>query len=477
LEEPLPSGGSCLLGSLNLSNFVVKPFTSEAHIDKDALQKAVKIATKALNEVLIQGKYLHPLEEQRDSVDKWRQIGLGTMGMADMLIKLGIKYGSDACTIVLDDIYKTIAYYALEASNELVKDQGAFPNCKPDILEKACFLHNVMKEEDPLFESIKKYGLANSQLLTCAPTGSIATMIQASTGVEPNFALNYTRKTQSLHGKDTYYTVEAGIVQDYRKVTGNIENLPEYFVTSEDILPKDRIKVQSILQKYTDAAISSTINLKNEATKQDVYDIYINAWLEGLKGITLYRAGCAREAVLSTTKQREDVNTIISTSAPKRPKNLDADYYQIKSGGETFIVLVGLYNNRPYEVFAFKPNTNSNVKEHQGTITKKGKMKYSYHSDLIDIPNLEDANFNIEEKATTLYISMLLRHGVDIKYIIKTAKKVNDNITSFSKAICRILSKYVEAEYSGETCPNCGGKIINEGGCKHCESCEYSKCE
>ena len=474
-EEPLPSGGSCLLGSLNLSEFVVNPFTPKAFIDQPSLVYATFIAVKALNTVLDDGQPLHPLKEQRDSVNNWRQIGLGTMGMADMLIKLGVTYGSNESINILEYVYKLIAENAVKASSQIAFKQKPYPEYKPNLLIKSDFIQNLNLDDRDL-DFIQQYGLANSQLLTCAPTGSIATMLQVSTGVEPNFALSYTRKTQSLHGEDIIYKVEAGIIGQYRTITGDTsEELPEYFIESGDILPNDRIKVQSVLQKYTDAAISSTINLKNKATKDDVYNIYMNAWKAGLKGITLFRSGCKREAVLSTKPQ--EIKEIISTSAPKRPKQLPADYYQVKIKGEQFIVLVGLYENKPYEIFAFKPDYELKFKEHTGVITKIAKMKYSYDSGYLTIPELNSKNQNVEEKATTLYCSMLLRHGVDIKYIIKTATKVNDNITSFSKAICRVLAKYIKAEITGEKCPNCGSNLIYEGGCTHCESCEYSKCE
>jgi ribonucleoside-diphosphate reductase alpha chain len=200
------------------------------------------------------------------------------MGMADMLIKLGITYGSEKSLTYLSDIYRTIAYSAIETSSKIAEENEAYPKCKSELILNSDFIREAIIPYPELMENIKKYGLANSQLLTCAPTGSIATMLQVSTGVEPNFALSYTRKTQSLHGEDTTYKVEAGIIEQYRKITGDTsEELPEYFIESGDILPNDRIKVQSVLQKYTDAAISSTINLKNKATKQDIYDIYINS--------------------------------------------------------------------------------------------------------------------------------------------------------------------------------------------------------
>ena len=475
-EEPLPAGGSCLLGSINLSEFVVNPFTDKANIDWDGLEEAVSIAVLGLNEVLNEGMMLHPLEEQRESVRNWRQIGLGTMGLADMLIKLGVTYGSAGAIKITGSVYETIARSAVMASLELAKTAGCYPMCKKEKLVDSSFI-KALNLPYNMIEDIRTYGLHNSQLLTCAPTGSIATMLQVSTGVEPNFALKYTRKTQSLNGKDTYYEVDAKIVEDWTTggsfFTIQSENgLPSYFVESKDIAPIDRIKMQAMLQKYTDASISSTINLPKEATIDDVYNIYVEAWKHGLKGVTIYRAGCNREGILTVKKPE----TMSMASAPKRPVSLPCDIHKVKVKGENFIVCVGLYDGKPYEVFVFRMVNDTTLTTNTGTIIKRGKGMYSLISNDMSINNLLNTDISIEEKAATLYSSMLLRHGVSIKYITKTAKKVNDNIASFSSAMCRVLAKYLPKEVVG-TCPNCGGKIINEGGCRHCESCEWSQCE
>jgi ribonucleoside-diphosphate reductase alpha chain len=469
-EQPLPAGGSCLLGSINLSEFVVNPFNS-GYIDYDELEYTVAHAIVGLNQVLMEGMSLHPLQEQRETVKHLRQIGLGTMGLADMLIKLGITYGSEESIKCINEVYYFIAKTAVETSLQLARKSGCYPACVKDKLVDSPFIKNLKLSQDDL-DDIRRYGLFNSQLLTCAPTGSIGTMLQTSTGVEPIFAMKYTRKTQSLEGKDTYYDVYTQIAADYL-ADYETNKLPDYFVESKDIDPIDRIKVQSAIQKYTDASISSTINLPKEATVEDVYNIYIEAWVHGLKGVTVYRQGCNREGVLTTEKPKE----IPSTNAPKRPKVLEADCYSIKSKGEQFIVLVGLLNNKPYEIFAVRPTNNITFEQHKGIITKETKMHYSFKSDVMSLDNIQNLMESSEEKAATLYSSMLLRHGVDIKYIIKTAKKLNTNISSFSSAMCRILAKYIPAEVTGEKCPECGGNIINEGGCKHCDSCSYSKCE
>lgn len=471
-EEPLPAGGSCLLGSINLSEFVLNPFTNEATIDYSSLVDAVKKAVRALNDVLDEGAALHPLEEQRNSVRNWRQIGLGTMGLADMLIKLGLIYGSVSALGMTQEVYKTIAQAAVGESLSLAIDKGMYPECNPKLLAESSFINSIGLPQS-VIEDISKYGLHNSQLLTCAPTGSIATMLQVSTGVEPNFALHYTRRTQSLNGEDTYYEVDAKIVEDFFATPSKgLATLPSYFVESKDIAPIDRIKMQGVLQKYTDASISSTINLPKEATVDDVYNIYIEGWKNGLKGVTVYRSGCYREGILTTEKPIDIPNTL----APKRPKDLECDCYTVKSQGENFVVCVGLLDNQPYEVFVFRLTNWLKLPQHKGTITKVEKGKYHLNSDFLHIDNLLDTDINVEEKAATLYSSMLLRHGISIKYIIKTAKKVNQNITSFSSAMCRVLSKYLPVEVEGK-CPECGSDLVHEGGCTHCSQCSYSKCE
>lgn len=302
----MPAGGSCLLGSINLAQFVKAPFTKDAEIDWQSLAATVKTAVEALNEVLMEGLPLHPLQEQRDSVNDWRQIGLGTLGLGDMLIKLGLKYGSKESLEVIEAVYELIATNAIMASNGLAREKGAFPKCTNEIKQKIVesqFVQNLNLPEEVL-KDIAEYGLYNSQLLTCAPTGTIGTMLQVSTGVEPNFAFSYNRRTVSLNQEETTYQVDAKIVSDYKKVTG-ATTLPDYFVASGDIDYRDRIAVQATLQQYIDASISSTVNLPHETTVEQVADLYMKAWEAGLKGITIWRDGCQREGILTTDKKEE----------------------------------------------------------------------------------------------------------------------------------------------------------------------------
>lgn len=305
-EEPLPAGGSCLLGSINLSEFVLNPFKEGACFDIERMSKAVRESVIALNDVLDEGLDLHPLEEQRESVGKYRQIGLGVMGIADMLIKLGVRYGSNESLELCDSIAKIILNESVKQSALIAKEKGSFSEFKYDKVSKSKFYIDNL--DDVAKEMVEKYGLRNSQLLTIAPTGSISTMIGVSGGIEPMFNLSYVRKTESLHDEDVYYKVYTPIVKEYMKIHDitDEDDLPNFFVTAMNLSSVDRIKMQSVWQKYIDASISSTVNLPVEATVEDVLNIYVEAWKAGLKGITIFRDGCKRSGILLNEKPTED---------------------------------------------------------------------------------------------------------------------------------------------------------------------------
>ncbi len=468
-EQPLPKHGACNLGSINLSEYVINPYTSKASIDYPSLRKDIFYIVGAMDDVLEENLTRHALPEQRDMAENYRNIGIGIMGLADTFVKFGYTYGDDNSVCLAQDIMKFIFRYAVTSSVKWAAIRGSFPKYDEKVWDSHIMRSIFTKEELKFF---RQNGLLrNCSLLSIAPTGSIGTMFNVSTGIEPFFQLSYVRKTESLNDKETYYNVDVKAVSDYKEATGNTD-LPSYFIASSDINWKARIRMQSILQDYVDTAISSTINLPKETTPEDIEQIYLESWRQGLKGVTVYVEG-SRSPILSKEKPK----TISERQAPKRPKKLEADAYLIKAKGEQFIILVGMLESKPYEIFAFRPRNPINFNPHKGVITKVGKMHYSFTSDIFHIDNLELTNENIEENAATLYSSMLLRHGVDIKYIIKTAKKVNDNIVSFSSAMCRVLSKYIpKEEIKDEVCPDCGSALIRENGCVHCSSCGWSRC-
>lgn len=295
-EEPLMADGSCLLGSINIAEYVVHPFTSQAYFDYVKFAEAVRTAVIGLNEVLDEGMDLHPLQGQRDNARDWRQIGLGIMGLSDMFIKMGIRYGSQESLDLSKQIRQVWTNNAIKQSALLAKEQGTFPMYDEDALFKSEWFNlNTTFETRQL---VRQYGLRNSQLLTIAPTGSISTMWEISGGIEPIFATHYKRKTESIHGVDKYYDVLTPIIAQIVELTGE-NKIPDYAVTSHEIHWRDRINMQSVWQTGIDASISSTVNLAKETTVEECGELFILAWQKGLKGITIFRDGCKRAGILT----------------------------------------------------------------------------------------------------------------------------------------------------------------------------------
>ena len=313
-EEPLPEGGACLLGSINLSEYVDNPFTDDASFNTYEFVKDIPIYIKALNDVLDENLDIHPLDYQCQVARDWRQIGLGVMGIADVFIKMGIRYGSDESIALLDRIGHVLAYTALHTScemNKVAEVPAKFCEEYPDYLAYSYFVQehsNLDTDNYALFEEIRQYGLYNSALLTVAPTGTLSTMLGISGGIEPIFDKSYERRTISLHDEETIYKVYTPVILKLMDKLGitNEEDLPSYVVTAHDLDPYERVRLQATMQKHIDASISSTINLNEEATKEDVFNIYVEAWKEGCKGITIFRDNCKRTAILTTEPSKEE---------------------------------------------------------------------------------------------------------------------------------------------------------------------------
>lgn len=483
-EEPLPAGGSCLLGSINLAEFVTK----EGTLDLLSLRETIQAAVIALNEVLDEGLPLHPLQEQRDSVADWRQIGLGVMGLADMLIKLKVKYGSATSRSVIESIGHELIMTALETSSILAASHGPYPKFNRDYVIRTPFFKNLDSGDmndlrfQSLYDDVYRYGLRNSQLLTCAPTGSIATMLGVSTGCEPIFATSYTRKTESLVNEERYYKVYTPIIKELIDKGFSEEALPEYVVTSEQIPYRERIKVQATLQKFIDASISSTINLPESATIDDVETIYRLAWEEGLKGVTVYRSGCKRGAVLSK-------NPVIKECL-KRPEFVEAKLIRFKNGSENWIAFVGLIDGRPYEIFTGINNiedfpiptsiTEGEIIKVKDSLGKRYDFqytdKYGYTNRLGGLSRI----FNQEYWNYAKLISALLRGGIELDKVVKIIDGMHfesDTLNTWKNGVKRAIKTFiVDGVTSHEVCPDCGEHLIYEGGCTICKNCGFSKC-
>ena len=329
-ELPLDEGGSCLLSSINLSEYVLNPFTDDAMFDYEQFTTDIPHIVEFMDDLLEEGIQHLPLEQQKKSARNYRQIGIGVMGLADMFIKMGITYADLESNGLMSTIMEVMSNTILQSNALLAKERGVYPEYSSDVLNTT-YLESVAN--DITMEMIGKYGLRNSQLLSIAPTGSISTMLGVSGGVEPIFAISHNRKSESLgDGEDVVYKVYAQIVQDYMNASGitKEDELPEYFVTSHDIDYEDRIEFQGTIQTYVDNAISSTVNLPNSATVEDIEKVYQLAWMYGLKGVTIYRDGCMREGILTTN----DVE-------PEKPKDMYEDDYT----DEEREILDGLLND------------------------------------------------------------------------------------------------------------------------------------
>lgn len=489
-EEPLPAGGSCLLGSINLSAFVENPFTEEAYFDFEEFKRCVQASVKALNEVLEEGLPLHPLPEQRESVSQWRQIGLGIMGLADALIKLGLVYGEEEAVSICDRIGFAMADTAISASAKLAKELGTFSKCKvEEIMETPYFLANTTEGTKEL---VRKYGLRNSQLLTIAPTGTLSTMLGISGGIEPIYANYYERKTESLHGEDVYYKVYTKIVKDFmeeHKVSDD-RLLPDYFVTAMTLDYHQRIDMQSIWQRHIDASISSTVNVPSGFTVEETENLYLYAFEQGLKGITIFRDGCKRVGILNTKETKK----ITAGEGLKR--------------GEIILVTDDVVGKKRklitgcgslHCIALFDPHTGALLE----TYLSKGSTGGCN-------------NFMV---GLSRMISISARGGIDIETIVDqlnssgscpsyTARRVTRKDTS-KGACCPMavgnalmdMYKEMQEELSqkagkdekgkkipkpkavpvrGETdkmyCPECGEPLVFEEGCNICKSCGWSKC-
>lgn len=301
-EEPLMKDGSCLLASMNVSKYVLYPFTDHAIFDYEKFGKDVRTGVVGLNEVLDEGMDRHPLQGQRDNARDWRQIGLGAMGIADMFIKMGCEYGSMESIVLSQKVSHVLLNEALMQSSLLAKESGSFPMYNEYALfNSPFFIENV---DEDVKEHISRYGLRNSQILTIAPNGTISTMWGISGGIEPIFDISYTRKTESLFGVDVYFEVITPIIKQYMEMNGitKKEDLPDFILesTAHQLDYRDRIMVQATWQKNIDASISSTINLPKSATVFDVENLYMYAHEMKLKGLTVFRDGCKKLGVLTT---------------------------------------------------------------------------------------------------------------------------------------------------------------------------------
>lgn len=332
-EEPLPAGGSCLLGAMNLSAYYNK---ESKGFNYSEFSKDVKIAVRFLNQVLNEGRDLHPLKIQKECVSKWRQIGLGVMGLADLFVKCKLEYGSENSIKLVDKIGYTMIAAAIEQSIELATETASSVVSNPhDVTSTDFWKYNIdenpmltTSEKERITDKMHKHGIYNSQLLTCAPTGTISTILGISGGIEPMFSTEYTRTTKSLYDEDRTYIVHPKAVELYLKennlqTLGELKNKPTFLTTSRNIDWIRRLEVQAALQRHIDASISSTVNLPESTTIEEVMDLYTAAHELGLKGVTVFRENCQRVAILNdtSTKKKDEKPKVDVIDTDKKKQN------------------------------------------------------------------------------------------------------------------------------------------------------------
>lgn len=485
-EQPLPKNGACCLSSINLSEFICKPYTKDAYIDTEELVKAVKVGIRTLDKLIDENYYKHPLKEQQEQSFNYRNIGLGCFGYATALMKLGLKYGSQEALDWTNCIFGLIFRAAVIESNSLAKEFGPFPKYKDCVWDSEIIKKHFPQDE---IDVMRQYGLRNCSLISIAPTGSIATCLGESGGCEPEFALSFTRRTVGMtDGEDTYYKVYCKAAREYMELYKCEEkDLPDYFVSSANISWKNRVLTQSVMQEHVDTAISSTVNLPNETTKEDIAKLYLLAWEKGLKGITIFREGCKRMPILSTEtpKKEEEV---------KEERKLERGEIKVISDdviGKKRRLISGCgslhcaaYFDRTtgelLEVFLDKGSTGGCDNFMTGLsrmISLAARAGCSVY-DIVDQLNSSGTCPSYAVRRATKHdtspgSSCPVAVGnalLDMQIEINEELEIDNPKPIIKKKETKsvILPKY--------KCPECGSEITFEGGCQTCKNCGWSKC-
>ena len=511
-EIPLSAYDSCRLISINLKNLVKKRFTKDAYFDFAHFKKIVKAAMRLSDDLVeLEIEKLNKIikiadtdDEKRlwkklkDACESGRRTGLGTHGLADTIANLNLAYDSDEAIKIIEKIYETLKITAYEESVELAKERGAFSVFDWEKEKNNLFIKDLPKK---LQEKISTFGRRNISILTNAPTGSVSIMSQTSSGLEPVFRNSYIRRRKLSHNEDNVkadfidelgdkwleYKVYHHNVQEWLDINKD-KKTPDFFVTSESINWQKRVKIQSVIQKHIDHAISSTINLPKDTPPNVVGELYFQGWKAGLKGITVYVDGSRSGVLVSEDELKKEI--FPQNGAPKRLKELFCDIHHTTIKGEKWTILVGLYDDKPYEVLGGLSTLIEIPKKYtKGILTKhryktknnRYDLQVGENGDGVLVKDVVKVFDNPNHLAFTRMISLGLRHGAKPSFLVEQLQKDKDSdMFSFARCIARILKNYIqngEKAYSDKACHECGGEtLIYQDGCVICTSCGYSKC-
>ena len=478
------------------------------------LEKVEQIINKINSDEIYDKNELNLWEQVYKIGKNGRRTGLGITGLGDAIAALGYKYDSQQALDIIDKVMDIKLSAELDASCDMASRKGVYPafdsKAIQEDFEKHGSFFNFIRENNPAMESlILNKGLRNISWSTVAPTGSLSILAQTSSGIEPLFQPFYTRRKKInpadtntrvdftdkmgdkwqeypvLHSKfvDWCTSKNSGNTKqfletlDKKTLQGLFELSPWYKSTANDIDWMKRIEMQSIIQKYTTHSISSTINLPEDVSIDTVSKIYFESWNKGLKGITIYRDKC-RDGVLVSQKETKSATEFIYNNAPKRPKDLPCDIHTTKVKGINYNVIVGLFDGLPYEVFAISEGETLKGKGHLEKVSKKKyRVVNEDKSDIIIKDIIKE--MSSEEEAITRLLSISLRHGANIQFIVEQLNKTSGSLVNFDKAIARILKTYIPEEQliSRSKCQDCGSSNLKfENGCSACLECGSSKC-
>ncbi|AXI47809.1 ribonucleoside-diphosphate reductase, adenosylcobalamin-dependent [Sulfitobacter sp. SK012] len=489
-EQPLPPYGACLLGSINMARLVSDPFEDAAALDQDALSELVATAVRMMDNVVDVSKF--PLPEQEREAKAKRRIGLGVTGLADALLMVGLRYGSDEAAAQTEAWLKAIARAAYLASVDLAKEKGAFP-----LFDAEAFLASgtMLQMDEDVRDAIREHGIRNALLTSIAPTGTISLYAgNVSSGIEPVFAYAYKRKVLQKDGTRTEEEVVDYAVQLWRELKGDTP-LPDYFVNAQTLAPLEHVKMQAAAQKWVDSSISKTINCPEDISFDAFKDVYMEAWDTGCKGCTTYRPNDVTGSVLTVSDEAPEVvstngeepamphGDVIYMSEPlDRPSELEGNTYKVKWPDSEHAIYITINDiviggrRRPFEVF-------------------------------INSKNMEHFAWTV---ALTRMISAVFRRGGDVSFVVEELKAVFDPrggawmagkyIPSILAAIGGVIEQHMIATGfiagegmglksdpqakvvgldapRGKACSSCGQfELRMVEGCMTCGSCGYSKC-
>jgi len=510
-EIPLSAYDSCRLISVNLKNFVKNPFTENASFDFKQFSKVAADAMRLSDDLVeLEIEKLDSIIRACDTDDEkelWenlkaacvngRRTGLGTHGLADVLACLSLGYDSEEGIEVIDKIYKTLKISAYTESVNLAKERGVFAVFNWDKEKDNAYIKSLPKK---LRDLIAEFGRRNISILTNAPTGSVSIMSQTSSGIEPVFRNSYTRRRKLSHNdadieadfiddlgdRWVEYEVFHHNIREYLE-TNETEQIPDFFTESDAIDWENRVRIQATIQRHIDHSISSTINLPKGTDPEVVSRLYQLGWKLGLKGITVYVDG-SRTGVLVTNVE-EMKEEFPENEAVKRPTELPCSIHHTTIQGEKWIILVGMLDGKPYEVMGGLSNLIEIPAKHtEGILVKHPRktmnsvydLRVGKNGDTIVVKDIVKVFDNPNNSAFTRLISLSLRHGANIQYVVEQMQKDRDSdMFSFAKCVARVLKNYITdgSTASDKICPECNADgLIYIEGCLTCKSCGYAKC-